>query len=190
MSEKIKKFEKYVNDEKIKFSIKIISKEEAQLKFNSNIDSNIDRMLDDMDIWDEMSDILNSDEISGNFGKYKFEYENVKQIDNIIKFLIKKGFIYDKLIKKINNTLYCIELEKMTNNKYSFYTSSKKNVVTTNDYVKNGKILEELLKSYIDYDDDNYILINEMENFHIIVFDNNIFLNKVIDLIKSKLKVV
>ena len=109
---------------KITFSIKIISKRtflsdgyhgynEAMLKFK-NYDSDIDKLLDNINIFDQMSIILNSDEISGNFGKYKFEFEDEQQIDDIINLLIKNGF-YFKKNKKINNSINYIDLKKMSN---------------------------------------------------------------------------
>jgi hypothetical protein len=60
-------------------------------------------------------------------------------------------------------------------------------MVTGYDYVKIGKFLENILKNYLKIDGNNYVMLNEMENFHIITFDNNEYLNNVFNLIKTEL---
>jgi len=108
--------------------------------------------------------------IDWNDDKVIYNIEFIEDYDKDIKyikdFFNNLGFSEISETASTDNKLYFGNFQK-DGNSYSFYTSSKKNYVTEDDYVKIGGKLKKIKNKYLK------LFINSAENFHIVTFVNN-----------------
>lgn len=158
--------------------------------FDEYINNIIDDFVEKLD--NDDNDDIDLSKISRKYAEdkiiYEIESENYnKDVKYIKDFFNNLGFSeIDKSPSEniSDKKLYFGNFEK-DGNSYSFYTSSKRNYVTEDDYVKIGRKLEKIKNK-----NKNISLfklfINSAENFHIVTFiDNSINIEQFKKLIES-----